>query len=603
MAGRDAAQKPSRPPSPPAPHPLLAAGLALAAAGAPLAWTQVVVEEYTLPKLLCLALGVLVAAGGAAASLRRGAAPSRTPLDWPLLAGAAALSLSAWFSQDPWQSVLGEYNLRTYGAGTLALCAALGWLAAGWLDARGRRRTLTLCVRAAGLVGLYAALQGLGLEPFEISAAVLQSGRAVSTIGSPVHLGAFLALLLPVGLHLWRAERGPLPALCLALMAAGLWASISRGAWLAAGLGCALFSLLAGWRPRWGRGAWLALLLAGGAAAGLMGRKLAQRPTRDSDVARVEGWKVAWRIFGEHPWLGTGPDTFGPAFRRRKTEAFLKTGSGTTLYHADAHNDLLQALSTTGLAGTLAYLALLGALAWAARRALLDPERREEAAALSAGLVSLFLVMKLNPASIEVLALAAVLSGLLCAGQGPARTARASRAWAGLLLLFGALAAAAVLRLGLADRQSQLARGHLARGHAQEVLRHIRRACALHPAELKYRIIHVNQLMDLVRADRHPGRRAAWLAEAEASALEGLRRRPNDVNAPYIAGYVSLIWAQVGNRDKLPAAEAHLDAALKLDPTFLPLLEVRLDAARLRGDAAELERRSADVERVKALGR
>ena len=62
---------------------------------APLAWCQLVVAEYALPKLLMLAVGVLVSALGLP-RLRR------PPLAMPLLACAAVLALSA--SATPWVS-------------------------------------------------------------------------------------------------------------------------------------------------------------------------------------------------------------------------------------------------------------------------------------------------------------------------------------------------------------------------------------------------------------------------------------------------------------------------------------------------------------------
>ncbi|MBI5242465.1 MAG: hypothetical protein HY922_02125, partial [Elusimicrobia bacterium] len=78
-----------------------------------------------------------------------------------------------------------------------------------------------------------------------------------------------------------------------------------------------------------------------------------------------------------------------------------------------AHNDLLQVLSTTGLAGGLAYLWLLAALALEAARVMRVPGRQDEAAAISGGLLAFFLNMKLNPVSVELMAVAAVLAGAL----------------------------------------------------------------------------------------------------------------------------------------------------------------------------------------------
>ncbi|MEK7746235.1 MAG: O-antigen ligase family protein, partial [Elusimicrobiota bacterium] len=153
-----------------------------------------------------------------------------------------------------------------------------------------------------------------------------------------------------------------------------------------------------------------AVLLAAFVGAGAL--RLSGRLTPASDAQRPMVWKAAWTAFLRHPLLGTGPDTFEAAFRRHRSVEYVKL-MGSERFQAHAHNDVLQALATTGLAGAGAYLALLAALCLAARRSLSEAGGRAETAALCGGLLGLFLVMKLDPIALEVLVTAAFLSGLL----------------------------------------------------------------------------------------------------------------------------------------------------------------------------------------------
>ncbi|MEE8369594.1 MAG: O-antigen ligase family protein [Dehalococcoidia bacterium] len=578
------------------------------AIGVPLAWTDVVVAEYTLPKLLMLACGLLVSAAGLALSLRSGARFIRpTPLDIPLVVSAVALAVSAWYSQDRLISLTGRYNAYAYGVWAAVLYAAVYYLAAWLPGATERRRTIGVCLAAGGIVAFYGVLQVFGVEPFSLSSA-LPSGRAVSTIGSPVDLGAYLALLLPLALHQTReGARSRLSGgVCLFLMACALLGTVSRGALLSAAAGILAYLFLAGRLrlPRLGKAAWLGLAAAALISVGFVANRLAMRPAGMGDTARVEAWRGAWDIFSDHPWLGSGPDTFEQQFRAHKSEAFLKS-RGPYHHHAHAHSDIMQALATTGLAGTGAYLYLLVALFLAARRALREPGRRGEAAALCGGLIALFVSSKFNPVSLEVLSQAALCAGLLCGASRSykGRPAVTAGAWvsACLMLAVAGGSTAAALRRTFADRQVQAARIEMGFKRPDRVLHHLRRGIKLDACELNYRILLANQLVESARAAPSPAGSSALLQEAAQSGREAVRCHPSAVNSHYIYGFVSLIQAQLGQRERLPVAERELDRALRLDPTFPPLLNVRLQAAMLRGDQAKAAELRERMETLRAL--
>ena len=207
-------------------------------------------------------------------------------------------------------------------------------------------------------VGLsaHAVLQRFGFDPF-IRAAVLPSGHAIAWNGSHIDLGAVLAMALPVS--------GPWAP----VVVAGLWASEARGAWLGA-----LFAVV----PNKIRVLLLPVFL------------VSFFLTAPKDKARVELWKIAWSGFLDRPWLGYGPEQYQLVLESRRSG--LDAVKGPKYSQAHAHHDLLEALCCTGILGLLAYL-------WLVVPLLRDPS-----------LLALFVVLKFNPVSFEVLCVAALVA-------------------------------------------------------------------------------------------------------------------------------------------------------------------------------------------------
>jgi hypothetical protein len=84
--------------------------------------------------------------------------------------------------------------------------------------------------------------------------------------------------------------------------------------------------------------------------------------------ARVDCWRAAVAIIGEHPWLGTGPGTFGSVYPLHK---LLSVAEEAQL----AHNSLLQVWSDTGVVALVVFVALWGVgLAQGVRLARREPE-------------------------------------------------------------------------------------------------------------------------------------------------------------------------------------------------------------------------------------
>lgn len=299
-------------------------------------------EGFVTPKLLIAMAAVAILS--APASLRRQVA-----------ACAAAMAASWWFSIDPAMSFYGNPESRAYGV----LAMLLGLTILGISAARPVAVEKLAWVGVA--VAVHAILQRAGLDPIIRE---LPGGRAVGYLGSPIDLGAFLAILITVS-NQWQA----------AVIAAGLVAAGSRGAMFAAA--CGLAARL------WPRASLFIM------AASFL---VMFAPAKEAkDIARHELWRSALGTFVEHPLLGAGPSTFFKTFDRAPRERHEAIMPGRS--QAQAHNDILCVAGTMGLAGLAAYLWLLFSLP------------------LTPALVALFASMKMNPVSLEVFALAAIIAG------------------------------------------------------------------------------------------------------------------------------------------------------------------------------------------------
>ena len=567
--------------------PVVDAGLFLVIFLVPLAWTNFVSAEFTLPKFLALNAALALAAWGAAWR-PTALASGRTALDLPILAGLFILGLASAASTDPSTSLLGRYNSYAYGLWGFSLLAAAYQLAARSARSHEAARAGWL-VWAAAIVGGYGILQKLGFDPLLQVYRLPEGRRAISTIGSPVDLGALLALVWPRSLWRFDARRKPAPAIAAVLIAGGLVASASRGAWLAAAVGAAAYWLLRRRDP----GTSLRPSLAATVAAVAAAVAWSFRPAASiSDVARREVWKTALLAFAKRPLLGWGPDGFEDAFRLLRTDGFVAVmGSGR--HQAYPHNDILQVLAGSGLAGAAAFAWLLWMLARTARRALEAPETRMLAASLLAGLLALWVNLKLNPLSSEVLAFAAVEAGLLVSligveGKAPLRRAP-------LLAVAAGLTVSTLYCLGMTGADMMFKAAVQAQGArdfpAAKALFTAARQSA--PCELTYILGEVNAASDWLNATNDAKDRLAVLALVEADGRQAVACHPRQVNARYAAGVAASMHADLGFKDHLVISARELDEALLLDPKFAPLIQSRLKIARLMGDAplvSELER-------------
>lgn len=568
-------------------RPLRYSLVACAAAASLFFWTGQA-DAYGAPRLAAVAL----AAALAWAALWGRGGWRRTPLDGPLLALLSVYVASIIASADPYLGLIGMYSLHAYGLAGFALCAAV-FLACAWSsEGEDPDRLLLAALLVAGAAAAHGILQRLGLEPFS-GVRAYAGGRVGGPQGDPVPFGACLLLFIPVAAHFWRdpfPSRRAAGRIAGALVAAALALTLSRGAWLGAAAGLAVYLRLdSATAPR--RRA--LLLIAAAAAAAVMAAAFL-RPTKVSDSARWALWESTARSIPRHPWLGEGPDSIQTLLRRERTDGFLRA-LGPTRSQVSAHNDLLQAAATLGLAGLAAYLWLLVG-AWRILGAALKESRHRSAvAAISGALAGLFVQAKFNPVPLGAFVLAALLLGL--AARGAPRPGRA------LPFKAAALSACAVVfALGVwlcrADRQFHLARSYEAAGRPAPALKAYRAALRSNPYEPHYRLNAGRYMAALAVANPNAEVRGALLEEAIALGREGERRRPALADGFAMHGTYLLLAGAHGAPPRLDEAAAALDAALDRDPYLPALLENRMKLAQALGDVSRADSLRVRLERA-----
>lgn len=213
-----------------------------------------------------------------------------------------------------------------------------------------------------GLDGLWQAFTGYDLimgYPFR--------GRLTGSLGDYT-VGNYLALAMIPAFGIWYILRQKLPTpVCLLLFCSLLWPAAflflgasSRSGILAIASCLSIWSI---WNYGFFRPLWVALPAA---AAGIF---MLFQGSRFSTAAvlgdnRWDLWRLAWKVFEGHPWLGAGPGQYNTAFRELGLEPVHET---ITISHP--HNLYLDLLYAHGLIGfCLGMVFLLGFAFWGFRR-------------------------------------------------------------------------------------------------------------------------------------------------------------------------------------------------------------------------------------------
>jgi O-antigen ligase len=272
----------------------------------------------------------------------------------------------------------------------LLLLLALVVAATDWLRARpgARPRVAGALAMLAVGCGALAVLEAVGVIPGAFPRFDTPYNRAALGFGQPNGLGLFLAVTLP--LVVWRAgsaEGGGRQLLWrtgVAVVAAGLLATFSRGSWASAIAGAALLALAGQWRTTlkiFGV-ALIAVALLDVGSGGMV---------RDT-IARTFGdWVVEQRaaltlsgilMFLDHPFMGVGPGGF-----ETHVDQYGILVPELFDFQPTPHNAYVQMAAEAGLAGLVLYVVLLGVLVRESARALRERRGGEAEFALQRALL------------------------------------------------------------------------------------------------------------------------------------------------------------------------------------------------------------------------
>jgi O-antigen ligase len=259
---------------------------------------------------------------------------------------------------------------------------------------RGAQWILTGVFATATLqafVGIYEArIRGVGPLGFQLSEGVY---RAYGTFEQPNPFAGFVGMVLPIAIavtafyavrlayrvvprhssHITRyALRFALYAVITVLLAAALFLSYSRGAWLGAAAAIGVVIVFAPRRLRIGLafGAVALIGLVALSSAGLLPSAISERladagtlfdirdvrgvPINDANYALIERqahWQAALNMLSDHPWTGVGFSNYQPSY-----EQYRLLNWPMPLGHA--HNIYLNVAAETGVIGLGLYLLL-----------------------------------------------------------------------------------------------------------------------------------------------------------------------------------------------------------------------------------------------------
>jgi len=182
--------------------------------------------------------------------------------------------------------------------------------------------------------------------------------RFGGTFVNPNHLAAFLTLLVPLALSQALLGRGGAVPRIVAgyaalMMLGGIAVTMSRGGWLGAGTAVATFSLWLLRRPQYRipMAALVAVLCLGAVTFLVQSEKararidaLTESGKKDSGLFRAWIWKPALRMWSDHRLLGVGPGQFDTRFPAYRTPT-------TPLSPQHVHNEPLEVLVEYGAVG------------------------------------------------------------------------------------------------------------------------------------------------------------------------------------------------------------------------------------------------------------
>lgn len=290
-----------------------------------------------------------------------------------------ALLVSSWFSVNPRLTFFGAPG-RYEGLPALLSYVALFFAGAHFFGSASGLRTLAMWAGAGAAPAILYGVTQVYLPPIFPGEAVISEWygtlgvpRIFSTLGNPIVFGGYLAFMIPLLLVLAAGSQGVrrfwwLLMSCLAVVDAAL--TLTRGAWLAAVAGLAVFGFAAGrdvWRRQWALAAGMVaaavvaitLLVAVVGSPMLVGARVsASVETGSGSLAqRLYIWNRTLDLIPARPLLGWGIETLREVFPYDRPSLVSVFGVRPIVVDK-AHNDLLQMAVSIGVPGAAVYAAV-----------------------------------------------------------------------------------------------------------------------------------------------------------------------------------------------------------------------------------------------------
>ena len=536
----------------------------------PLLFVLTLQDTFDLPKMI----SVYAAAAGLLLlwlwhSIARGQWVWRSSdLDRPLMLFLVVTAASAIISIERPLSLWGGYRTYVFALWPTTAFAVVYWMTRQ-MDTDGLGDPLQrLIVWSGALAGFYGVMQYSGWEIFDAMPKV-EGGRVWSSLGNPVYFGALCAMALPVALarcvgaatSYKRWENGTAAIFILG----GLLLSLSRGAWV----GAAAAAIFIFWRYK--KAPMYLLLLFMGMALALPSVRHRARilfsTGEGSNASRLAGWQGGIRVALDHPWFGTGPDTFTRAFRAYRSQDYI-AASGTGVTQAHAHNDFVQVAATEGFVGLAMFLWVWLAAARGAFRT------STENAGLAGGLIALAIQNQFNFSSVATSLWAAAALAVVMPAAAVHRAVRPSSA---AIRRFAAvpLAGASVLvawRLWIpvaADAAYQRSRALLQEQQTAEALNEIRFAVLKMPSIELYETERANVAKTLAQLEAPGPQQEALVQEAWSAAQDAVRRHPHNPDSWNNEGVAAMWLTQLFHENHSADAQEAFRRAAELDPFFV----------------------------------
>lgn len=573
----------------------------VAVAGIPAFFLRTGSDPFNVPKLSLLVIGLSLAIALRSMEVLQGSSLRFPGGVWvPALAIAIPLTLAWLFSPYRGWALFGQFP-RFQGWLPTVLIVLLGVLIADAFRDDAQPVAWALVVGGT-VVGAYAVVQVLGMDPFEWQLGTTLANQTLSTLGNPNFTGGFLGITLPITAGLWlqRPDRRSLLWKVGALMTIGWIAARSEGGWIAGLAGLVVvggFALVHRRRAfAWlGLGVTAAMALSISAVA-LFGAIRPNGPIPFTLQERGQWWIAAAKMGGESPLIGRGPNTFAlEGVQFRTPEEALQQRLD---YTDDPHSVPLSIFSG---AGTLGVLGLVVLMVWVVSRAREIGSVEDQRVLFLAAVVAFFVqsVVSIDEPSLRI-ALWSSLGGLAATGltrpqapnkPGKKKSARLRggvprdpiRALPALLLIFLVAVASIAWALGflLADHRFREGRALLQAGFLEEGAAEIDRALSFREETVYRHLLG----FDLGEAALELGStsEAQEVIRQMSRAFAYLDEIPD---VPALRDYARLLHSWGGTNDAIEESLVVYLRAIRLD-SFNPIL--RIEAADVAVEAERFE--------------